>query len=300
MFSFQRPVGTLVGLGGELQTLQGDLIRVDDVLSHDTDPALDQAPAEVAEGVDERTLRLRGRVELRGVTFGYSRVAEPLLNNFSLVLEPGRRVALVGSSGSGKSTVAKLVCGLYQPWEGEILFDGRPRGEIPRSVLANSLAMVDQDILFFGGTVRENLSLWDSTVPTSDLEAACIDADVHDVVLALPGGFDAELLEGAANLSGGQRQRLEIARALVNDPSILVLDEATSALDAQTEFRIDRNLRKRGCSCLVVAHRLSTIRDSEEIIVLRRGEVVQRGSHDELWSTPGEYAKLIRSEGEAI
>ena len=155
-------------------------------------------------------------------------------------------------------------------------------------------------ILFFGGSVRENLSLWDSTVPTSSLKAACVDADIHDVVLALPGGFDAELLEGAANLSGGQRQRLEIARALVNDPSILVLDEATSALDAETEFRIDRNLRKRGCSCLVVAHRLSTIRDSEEIIVLRNGEVVQRGSHDDLWGARGEYSKLIRSEGEAI
>jgi len=300
MFSFQRPVGTLVGLGGQLQTLQGDLVRVDDVLLHDTDPALEQEQGKEGETVDEPALRLRGRIELRGVTFGYSRVAEPLLEDFSLILEPGRRVALVGASGSGKSTVAKLVCGLYQPWEGEILFDGRPRGKIARSVLANSLSMVDQDILFFGGSVRENLSLWDSTVPTSSLASACVDADIHDVVRALPGGFDATLLEGAANLSGGQRQRLEIARALVNDPSILVLDEATSALDAETEFRIDRRLRMRGCSCLVVAHRLSTIRDSEEIIVLRAGKVVQRGSHEDLWKAGGEYVKLIRSEGEAV
>ena len=300
MLSFQRPVGTLVGLGGQLQTLQGDLVRVDDVLLHETDPSLGQALVEEGDAAGEQALRLRGRVELRGVTFGYSRVAEPLLKEFNLVLEPGRRVALVGSSGSGKSTVAKLVCGLYQPWEGEILFDGKPRGEIARSVLANSLSMVDQDILFFGGSVRENLSLWDSTVPAASLEAACVDAEIHDVVLALPGGFDAVLLEGAANLSGGQRQRLEIARALVNDPSILVLDEAMSALDAETEFRIDRSLRKRGCSCLVVAHRLSTIRDSEEIIVLRRGEVVERGSHEDLWESGGEYSRLIRSEGEAV
>jgi ATP-binding cassette subfamily C protein len=297
MFSFQRPVGTLVGLGGQLQTLQGDLLRLDDVLQHEADPGLVVAPVQANEGTE---LRLRGRVELRGVTFGYSRVAEPLLRDFNLSLHPGRRVALVGESGSGKSTVAKLVCGLYQPWEGEILFDGKPRGEVPRGVLANSLSMVDQEILFFGGSVRENLSLWDSTVPLSSLEAACIDAEIHDVVLALPGGLDATLLEGAANLSGGQRQRLEIARALVNDPSILVLDEATSALDAETEFRIDRHLRRRGCSCLVVAHRLSTIRDAEEIIVLRRGEVVQRGSHEQLWASGGEYARLIRSEGEAL
>jgi len=298
MLSFQRPVGTLVGLGGQIQTLQGDLTRVDDVLSHPTDPSVEEQRGAPADA--EAALRLRGRVELRGVTFGYSRVAEPLLKDFSLVVEPGRRVALVGESGSGKSTVAKLVCGLYQPWEGEILFDGTSRNEIPRGVLANSLAMVDQEILFFAGSVRDNLSLWDATVPTANLEAACTDAEIHDVVISIPQGYDAVLLEGAANLSGGQRQRLEIARALVNDPSILVLDEATSALDAETEFQIDRNLRKRGCSSIVVAHRLSTIRDSEEIIVLKRGHVVQRGTHEELWSKGGEYARLIRSEGEAL
>jgi ATP-binding cassette subfamily C protein len=298
MFSFQRPVGTLVGLVGQIQTLQGDLTRVDDVLSHETDPSIEERER-TTEGATEE-LRLRGRVELRGVTFGYSKVADPLLKGFNLVVEPGRRVALVGASGSGKSTIAKLVCGLYQPWDGKVLFDGKPRNEIPRSVLANSLAMVDQDILFFAGSVRDNLSLWDPTVPTASLEAACSDAEIHDIVISIPQGYDAELLEGAANLSGGQRQRLEIARALVNDPSILVLDEATSALDAETEFQIDRNLRKRGCSSVVVAHRLSTIRDSEEIIVLRAGQVVQRGTHEELWAQGGEYARLIRSEGEAL
>ena len=239
---------------------------------------------------------MRGRVELRGVTFGYSRVAAPLIENFSMVLEPGVRVALVGGSGSGKSTIAKLVCGLYEPWQGQILFDGVPRREIPRSVLANSLSMVDQDILFFGGTVRENLTLWDTDVPQANLDAACIDAEIHDVVLSLPGGYESDLLEGAANLSGGQRQRLEIARALVNRPVVLVLDEATSALDPDTEHRIDHNLGRRGCSTVVVAHRLSTIRDAEEIIVLREGKVTQRGRHDELWAVEGDYRRLLLSE----
>jgi ABC-type bacteriocin/lantibiotic exporter with double-glycine peptidase domain len=209
-------------------------------------------------------------------------------------------VALVGGSGSGKSTVAKLVCGLYRPWEGEILLDDLARERVPREVLANSLSLVDQDILFFAGTVRDNLTLWDPTVPQEDLDRACRDAEIHDVVLSLPGGYDAELLEGASNLSGGQRQRLEIARALVNRPSILVLDEATSALDAETEYRIDRNLRRRGCATLVVAHRLSTIRDAEEIIVLRGGEVVQRGRHEDLWEAEGDYRRLIQSEGESL
>jgi ATP-binding cassette subfamily C protein len=296
MLSFQRPVGTLVGLGSKLQTLQGDMRRVDDVLDHPTDPEA----RDVDEVAQEGTWRLAGRVELKGVTFGYSHVAPPLLKDLNLVIDPGRRVALVGGSGSGKSTIAKLVCGLYEPWEGEILFDGQPRSTIARQALANSLAMVDQDILFFAGSIRENLTLWDPAVPPAHLESACRDAEIHDLVLSMPGGYDADLLEGAANLSGGQRQRLEIARALVGNPSILVLDEATSALDAETEYRIDRNMRKRGCSTLVVAHRLSTIRDSEEIIVLRGGQVVQRGTHDHLWGQGGEYSRLIRSEGEAL
>jgi ATP-binding cassette subfamily C protein len=294
MASFQRPVATLVSLGSELQTLHGDMLRVDDVLLHPIDPETEVSASVTSSNGDGR---LRGRIELRDVTFGYSRVGAPLIESFDLRLEPGRRVALVGGSGSGKSTIAKLVCGLYEPWGGEVLFDGRVRRDVRRRTVASSLAMVDQDILFFAGSVRDNLTLWDDTVPPRHLEAACRDAEIHDVVLSLPGGYDAELLEGASNLSGGQRQRLEIARALVNNPSMLVLDEATSALDAETEYRIDRNLRKRGCSTLVVAHRLSTIRDSDEIIVLSRGKVVERGRHDELWERGGEYARLIRSEG---
>jgi ABC-type bacteriocin/lantibiotic exporter with double-glycine peptidase domain len=296
MIIFQRPVGTLVALGGRLQTLQGDLNRVDDVLQHDVDPGYDVDEPAAAETAP----RLEGHLELRQVTFGYSRVAAPLIREFDLRIEPGQRVALVGGSGSGKSTVANLICGLFHPWDGQILIDGKERRQLPRAVLANSLSMVDQDILFFAGSVRDNLTLWDPTVPQECLEQACRDAEIHDVVLSLPGGYDSELLEGASNLSGGQRQRLEIARALVSRPSILVLDEATSALDADTEYRIDRNLRRRGCSTVVVAHRLSTIRDSEEIIVLQRGEVIQRGRHEELWDSGGEYSRLIRSECGAL
>jgi ATP-binding cassette subfamily C protein len=296
MHSFQGPVATLVGLGSKLQTLHGDIQRVDDVMLQAPDPQLAQAPAESPPAVRPR--RLTGQVELRGVTFGYSRVAPPLIQDLSLVLRPGERIALVGGSGSGKSTIARLVCGLYEPWDGEILFDGVPRRALARQLVADSLALVEQEILFFTGSVRDNLTLWDATVPGADLDSACRDAEVHDVVQALPGGYEADLLEGAANLSGGQRQRLEIARALVNQPTILVLDEATSALDAETEFRIDRNLRRRGCASLVVAHRLSTIRDAEEIVVLRHGQVVERGRHAELWRADGEYARLIRSAGE--
>jgi len=298
MAMFQGPVGTLVGLGGKLQTLEGDMKRVDDVLLHPLDPEVTATTRE--EESSAEVVKLDGFVELRNVTFGYSRVAPPLIENLSLKIRPGERLALVGGSGSGKSTVAKLICGLYEPWSGEILLDGKPRARLSRRLLANSLAIVDQDLLFFAGTVRDNLALWDSTVTREQLRNACADAAIEDVVLSLPGGYDAPLMEGAANLSGGQRQRLEIARALVNRPSILVLDEATSALDAETEFVIDRNLRTRGCTTLVVAHRLSTIRDAEEILVMTRGKVVQRGRHEQLWNEEGEYARLIRSAGGSL
>lgn len=244
-----------------------------------------------------QTQDLQGYVELRNITFGYSPVESPLIENFNLSLQPGQRVALVGASGSGKSTVAKLICGLHQPWEGEILLDGVPRKEIPREILASSLSMVEQDIFLFGGKVRDNLTLWDATVPDEQLIKACQDAVIHSSVISIPGGYDGELLEAGVNLSGGQRQRLEIARALAKNPAILVMDEATSALDARTEQIIVENLRQRKCSCIFVAHRLSTIRDCDEIIVLEAGKVVQRGTHEKLWEEGGVYGSLIRSEG---
>ena len=294
MQSFMEPVNSLLNLGTEMQELEGNLTRLDDVLRNPIDPQLDPEKVTPADPGDRG---LQGYLELRHITFGYSRVAPPLIEDFNLALRPGQRVALVGGSGSGKSTLAKLVCGLYQPWQGEICFDGQPRAEIPRSLLTSAIAFVGQDIVMFAGSVRDNLTLWDTTIPTENIVRACQDAAIQDVILALPGGYDAELLEGAANLSGGQRQRLEIARALVNNPAILVMDEATSALDAETEQIVDRNLRQRGCSCLIVAHRLSTIRDCDEIIVLERGKIAQHGTHDDLKQVEGTYLNLIRNEG---
>jgi ATP-binding cassette, subfamily C, bacterial len=296
MLGFQQPVNNLVSFGTTLQELEGDLTRLDDVLDH----PIDSLNATKDRVLIYPTAKLQGRVEIRQLTFGYSRLAPPLITEFDLSIQPGQRVALVGGSGSGKSTVAKLVSGLYQPWSGEILFDGQARSTIPHNVLTNSISMVEQEIALFGGTIRDNLTLWDTTIPQPQLKAACRDAAIDDTILALAGGYDSQLSEGGVNLSGGQRQRLEIARALVTNPAILVMDEATSALDAETEQLIDGHLRRRGCACIIVAHRLSTIRDCDEIIVLDRGKVVQRGTHQELWSVPGTYANLISTEGEAL
>ncbi len=305
MLAFVIPVNVMVNLGGKLQEAEGDLKRLDDVLRAEPDPCAPGAPrgrdedaisevdVNAASPIAATPAKLTGRLELRNVRFGYSPLDAPLIDGFSLELAPGQRVALVGASGSGKSTVARLVAGLYEPWEGEILFDGRQRDEIPRSVLDNSLGIVDQDIFLFQDTIRENLTLWDGTVSDADVHLAARDAGMHDEVTMRPGGYASTLQEGGRNFSGGQRQRLEIARALATNPSILVLDEATSALDPATEMTIDDNLRRRGCTCLLVAHRLSTIRDCDEIIVLDRGEIVQRGTHAEMCDLDGPYAKLI-------
>ncbi|HTS85863.1 MAG TPA: NHLP family bacteriocin export ABC transporter peptidase/permease/ATPase subunit [Usitatibacter sp.] len=295
MAGFTGPINQLVGLGSQIQELQGDMNRLDDVLKYKLDP---RAGGELAAPPPEdMPPKLNGSLELRNVTFGYSPLDPPLLKDFSLTLKPGDRVALVGPSGCGKSTISKLVLGLYEIWEGEILFDGRKRDEIPRDVLVNSLALVDQDITLFSGTVRDNLTLWDDSIAEADVIQAAKDAEIHSIIAARPGSYDSRVGEQGGNFSGGQRQRLEIARALATNPSILVLDEATSALDPVTEQHIDANIRARGATCLIVAHRLSAIRDCDEIIVLNRGQVVQRGTHDELKQDKSNlYARLIQTE----
>ena len=271
---------------------QGDLNRINDLLAGAPPPPTLAAPALATQP------RLEGRIEFRDISFGYSPADPPLIRDFNLVLEPGMRVALVGGSGSGKSTIGRLMCGLLEPWTGQILVDGRPLASLPPALRAASLAYVDQDIFLFAGTVRDNLTLWDRTQPESAIVEALKDAEIHAEVATRPGGLDSLVAEGGANFSGGQRQRLEIARALVGSPAALVLDEATAALDPVTEQRIDEGIRRRGCSALIIAHRLSTVRDADEIVVLNRGLVAERGTHASLMAAGGTYAGLF--EGVAL
>jgi ABC-type bacteriocin/lantibiotic exporter with double-glycine peptidase domain len=290
--SFNRPLTSLVNFSGVLQELRGDMTRLDDVLAYPQDKQYARFEA-AAQSDQQDTLKLSGRVELRDITFGYSPLEPPLIEGFNLVIEPGERVALVGGSGSGKSTIAKLVAGLYEPWQGQVLFDGTPRTELPRRLITNSVALVDQEVFLFGGTIAENVSMWDAGLPPARLVTACRDAAIDEVIEAREGRYDAVLEEGGKNMSGGQRQRLEIARALASTPTIVVLDEATSALDAATETTIDESLRRRGCTCIIIAHRLSTIRDADKIVVMKRGKVVQEGTHDSMKDIPGPYQDLI-------
>ncbi|CAK0746165.1 Bacteriocin/lantibiotic ABC transporter [uncultured Gammaproteobacteria bacterium] len=324
MASFTAPVIGLVNLGAQLQEAQGYITRLDDVLAQKKDaefesrpafprpapPLQDEPASSPTEFTDEDTapgqgikpaslsasqVKLKGQISIRDITFGFIPTDAPLISNFSLDLAPGTRVALVGSSGSGKSTVGKLIAGLYQPWSGEILFDGLPTLDIPREILRNSLAMVDQDIALFEGTVRDNITLWDETMPDERVVRAARDALIHDDIAERADSYRHKVREGGSNFSGGQRQRIEIARALSGNPTMLILDEATSALDASTEKEMVDNIRRRGCTCIIIAHRLSTIRDCDEIIVMDRGKIAERGTHQALVNAKGLYRQLVEA-----
>ncbi|WP_308280822.1 NHLP family bacteriocin export ABC transporter peptidase/permease/ATPase subunit [Streptomyces barringtoniae] len=285
---FTAPLTRLNGVAGRIQDFAADVARLKDVESFQADPLY------ARPGGADSTRRLHGHVELQNVTFGYSPLDKPLLNGFDLAVGPGEQVALVGGSGSGKSTVSRLISGLYAPWDGVIRIDGRRLEDIPRGALAASVSFVDQDVFLFEGSVRDNVALWDPSIPDEAVVEALKDAALYDVVMRRPGGIHSKVEQDGHNFSGGQRQRLEIARALVRGPSILVLDEVTSALDAETELVVMDNLRRRGCACVVIAHRLSTVRDSDEIVVLQHGTVVERGRHEELVAHGGAYAALVR------
>ena len=295
---FLMPIGRFALFADLFQVLEANLQRLEDVMDAPEDEYFQKGVERPAASSEfSRTVRLSGQLELRNVEFGHKANREPMFRGFDLNIEPGQRVALVGPTGSGKSTLALLAAAVHQPWSGGVFLDGHPRSEIPRGLLASSVAMVDQRVFMFAGTVRENLCLWNPEIPEQDLVAAATDAAIHDEIMSRSQGYDSPVDEGGRNFSGGQRQRLEIARALVGNPSLLILDEATSALDPITEVRIDDALRRRGCSCLIVAHRLSTIRDCDLIVVLDGGREVQRGTHPDLMADQeGLYRHLMESE----
>ena len=288
--SFMGPAGQLISAGQTLQEMRTNMERIEDVMEYPDDTVFEEK--DKAEEYD----KLSGCLEMRHVTFGYSRLDKPLIEDFSLKLETGQQVAFVGSSGCGKSTLAKLISGLYQPWSGEILFDGKPINQIKRGVFTGSVAVVDQDIILFEDTIANNIKMWDTSIEDYEMIVAARDAQIHEDIMQREGGYQYRLAEGGKDLSGGQKQRLEIARVLAQDPTVIIMDEATSALDARTEFDVVQSIRNRGISCVVVAHRLSTIRDCDEIIVMDKGKVVQRGTHDLLIAQDGLYRTLVTSE----
>ena len=290
--SFMSPAMTLISAGQTIQEMRTEMERVEDVMEYPSDSYFSDKPLNEEDDYS----KLTGKIELKNITFGYSRLAQPLIQDFSMSMMPGSRVAFVGTSGCGKSTLSKLISGLYKPWSGEILFDGKPISEIDRSVFTGSIAVVDQDIVLFEGSIADNIKMWDESIEDFEMILAARDAQIYDDIMARDGGFSGKLTEGGKDLSGGQRQRLEIARVLAQDPSIIIMDEATSALDAKTEYELVKAVKDRGITCIVIAHRLSTIRDCDEIIVLDKGRVVERGTHEELYANGGYYTELISSD----
>jgi NHLM bacteriocin system ABC transporter peptidase/ATP-binding protein len=285
--AFMGPVTMLVSVATQMQDAKANLTLLEDTLHHPLAQEFTQAPARIAAA------RFAGHVELRNLTFGHSRLEPPLLDDVSLVIEPGRRLGIVGGSGSGKSTLALLIAGLYRPWSGEVLLDGRSIEAIPREELRREVAVVDQQGFLFDGTVRDGIAMWDATLADERLVECAQDAVVHADILARRGGYAGSVSEEGRNWSGGQRARMELARALATDPSILVLDEATAALDNRTEATLMKNLRRRGCTMLIVAHRLNLVRDCDEVIVMQRGRIVQRGRPEELAAAEGPFRQML-------
>ena len=288
--SFMSPATMLIGAGQSLQEMRTQMERIDDVMRYPDDNAFSRGETDVEYS------KLSGKIEIKNVTFGYAPFGEPVIKDFNLNITPGSSVAIVGGSGCGKSTMSKLISGLYKPWSGEILFDGKPMSEIDESVFHASLAVVDQDIILFEDTIANNIKMWDDSIEDFEMILAARDAQLHDDILSRPDGYRHKLLEGGKDFSGGQRQRLEIARVLAQDPTIIILDEATSALDARTEYEVVKAIRNRGITCIVIAHRLSTIRSCDEILVMDSGVVVERGTHAELMENGAFYRELVTSE----
>jgi NHLM bacteriocin system ABC transporter peptidase/ATP-binding protein len=297
MNNFMTPVNQLVSVGTMLHETESDMGRIDDVLNYEIDGQFKEKKEHSQNVTNELpNNKLIGYFEMKEVTFGYNTTMPALIENFNLKLRPGSRVALVGGSGSGKSTIARIASGLCEPWNGEVLLDGKNRADVPRHIITDSLAVIDQEVMVFSGTIKENISFWDTMIPEKHIINSARDAAIHDVIAARNDAYDSYVMEGGSNFSGGQRQRIEIARALASNPTILIMDEATSALDSTTEKTVMDNIKKRGCTCLIVAHRLSTIIDCDEIIVMEFGKIVERGSHQELLKLNGVYSQLIETK----
>ena len=296
--NFTGPVNSFLGLGADLLSASADMQRIDDVMEYPLPKKFKEDYEEKSEVEVARyspVNKLEGYISIKNAVFGYSPLEQPLINGLNIEFTPGKRVALVGATGSGKSTIGKLLSATCTLWEGELLFDGKPLREIDRRIFASSVAVVNQNISLFEGSVKDNITMWDKTIPEEVYIQAAKDACIHDVITSRPSGYYSRVAEGGKNFSGGQRQRLEIARALALNPRIIIMDEATSALDAITEQTVDQNIRRRGCTSIIIAHRLSTIRDCDEIIVLDHGNIVQRGTHDQLLEQGGMYSDLVRT-----